>query len=140
MTSLREQLQAVRAERGSLTPETVVEAARPESHPLHSRFEWDDSVAGHEYRKVQAAELIRSVRVTYGKESDGQPKSVRAFVPVRGESPQSVYEPIEEVMQDDFSRRLVLQQCRREWLTFERKFGHLEEFASIVGRGEVRAS
>lgn len=134
MSSLREQLQFIRAERGALTPEVVVEAAKPRTHPLHCRFEWNDKVAGHEYRKVQAAELIRSVRVTYGKESDGQPKSVRAFVPVRGESPQSTYEPIEDVMQDDFSRRLVLQQCRREWLTFERKYGHLEEFALIVGK------
>ena len=134
MSNLREQLNRVRADRGRLTPESVVEAATPEDHPLHSRFEWNDSVAGHEYRKVQAAELIRSVRVTYAETRDGEPKSVRAFVAVRGEAASSTYEPIGEVVEDEFARRLLLQQCRREVAALERKYGHLQEFAEIMGR------
>lgn len=45
---------------GNLTPDAVVEAARPKAHPLHHRFEWDDSVAGHKYRLDQARALIRT--------------------------------------------------------------------------------
>ncbi len=51
---------------GGLKPEVVVDWA--ESHPdsaLHSRFEWDDTVAGREYRLWQAREIITEVRVTY---------------------------------------------------------------------------
>lgn len=131
--SLRDQLDAVRSTQGELTPATVVKAAEPDDHPLHGRFEWNDTVAGHEYRKVQAAELIRSVRVSYGEpRQDGEKKSVRAFVPVRGTDRSSAYEPIEEVVQDEFARKLLLQECRREWESFKRKYGDLEEFAEIV--------
>lgn len=44
--------------------EVVVERARDEGSPLHSYFEWDDSVAGHQYRIVQARSLIRTLTVT----------------------------------------------------------------------------
>lgn len=48
---------------GVLTPAAVVDAARDESHPLHDRFEWDDSKAAEAHRLNQARVLIRSVRV-----------------------------------------------------------------------------
>lgn len=132
--SLRDQLNDVRREFGALTPANVVEAATPEDHPLHSRFEWDDAVAGHEYRKVQAGELIRSVRVSYQQPSGPERRSVRAFVSVRRERAEPSYEPVEEVVANEFSRQLLLNECRREWATFERKYGDLKEFAQIVGR------
>lgn len=54
---------------GVLTPDAVVKAAEPEESPLHDRFEWDDSVAAHQYRIEQARTLIRSVRVVVTSES-----------------------------------------------------------------------
>jgi hypothetical protein len=47
----------------------VVDAARSPSSPLHSKFEWDDAVAGEKPRLYQARTLIRSVRII---ELDGQ--------------------------------------------------------------------
>lgn len=130
MTSLKEQLLAVREQYGALTPENVLQAARPADSPLHSRFEWDDSVAADEYRKVQARDLIRSVRVRYqlpGRE----PTSVRAFVSVPRD-PKPVYEPAEEVAQDDFARKIVLQAMRREWEALKAKYGDFSEFFELV--------
>jgi hypothetical protein len=48
---------------GLLTRPAVEKAARDPRHPFHSQFEWDDSIAGYEYRLIQAGELIRSVTV-----------------------------------------------------------------------------
>jgi hypothetical protein len=50
---------------GRLTPDAVVAAARPEDHPLHEHFEWNDSEAGKRYRIEQARQLIRSVTVEF---------------------------------------------------------------------------
>lgn len=44
---------------GEITGSTVVRLAKMKNCPLHSHFEWDDSVAGHKYRLVQARRLIR---------------------------------------------------------------------------------
>lgn len=46
---------------GPVTPSRLVaEAADPE-HPLHDRFEWDDSAAAHQYRLNQARHVIVSI-------------------------------------------------------------------------------
>lgn len=43
---------------GIIQPVAVVEAASDPDSPLHSHFEWDDSVAGHAYRLAQARRLV----------------------------------------------------------------------------------
>lgn len=131
--SLRGHLDAIYEQRRELTPAVVVDAASKPKHPLHHRFEWDDTVAGHKYRLVQAADLIRSVKMVYVSDKSGD-RSVRAFTAIRPEEQpeRMVYRPTDELLKDDFSRRLILRDCQRELLTIERKYGHLEEFAEMV--------
>lgn len=135
--SLREQLLAVRAEYGSLTAANVLDAARAIDHPLHSRFEWDDSIAAERYRESQASDLIRKVKLTFA-DSSGEPKDVRAFLVVRGDEPTSEYVPTEEVMADPFTSRLILQEFQREWKAFKARYEHLAEFAATI-RQDVAA-
>lgn len=141
MSTLRDHLFAIRdANKGRLTPDLVVDAARPKSSPLHHRFEWNDKAAGEAYRRVQAEQLIREVRVKY-TDPKGKQQSTRAFVASRFDDypDDSNYRPIEEVVADPFAYQVLLQECRREWKSFEAKYRHLEEFASIVN-GEAEAA
>lgn len=121
-----------------LTPEMVVEAARPAEHPLHGRFEWDDAVAGEAYRRVQAADLIRSVKITYATDPQGRDKKVRAFVSIRPEDAPhlSAYRPTEEVIADPMAYRLLLREMDRDWRRFRARYQHLQEFHALVA-GEV---
>lgn len=132
--SLRDQLQAIYNGHGKLTPAIVVNEARDESHPLHTRFEWDDAAAGESWRRQQAHELIRSVRVVYREADEKNPeKSVRAFHAVRSES-EHVYEPVEKIAEDDFARQLLLKDMEREWQSLRRRYEQFEEFLSMVRR------
>lgn len=133
MTNLRDQLLGIRAERGMLTPEIVVDEARPDEHPLHSRFEWNDTVAAEKWRREQAADLIRSVKITYSDKHD-RPAEVRAFVVVRGESPNADYQPTEEAMADPFTSKILLAEFQREWKSFKARYDRLAEFAEIIRR------
>ena len=54
-------LMALKDERGRLTPDRVVDAARDEQNPLHGEFEWDDSIAAQRWRTYQARLLIGAV-------------------------------------------------------------------------------
>lgn len=131
--NLRDHLQRIYDERRELTPEAVEEAARPEDHPLHSHFEWDNNVAGHKYRLVQAAEMIRSVKVVYAENPAREPKEVRAFVAVpRNDSKRMVYRHVTEVLADDLQRRMLLADMEREWRMFERRYSHMAEFADLI--------
>lgn len=75
---------------GQLRPEGVVEASRNPESLLHACFEWDDSRAGEKYRREQAANLIRSIRVLIVRpdEDTGETmkEPVRAFINVISEN------------------------------------------------------
>jgi hypothetical protein len=60
---VRDALAKLEEDGGTLTPQSVVEAAKSPRHPLHACFEWDDSVAAHTWRIEQARGLIRSVKL-----------------------------------------------------------------------------
>ena len=48
---------------GGLTPQRMVDDARPEDSPMHEEFEWDDRIAGEKYRIEQARAVIRHIVV-----------------------------------------------------------------------------
>lgn len=129
--NLRDVLMEIRAKRGALTPPIVVEEAADPMHPLHHRFDWDDSSAAHKYRLQQASQLLR---VRYKHDAGDERADLRAFWVVRDAdgAPTSVYEPTEEVILDDFQRDLMLRQMRRDWQTFKRRYAHMNEFVQEV--------
>lgn len=128
-TSLIEQLEAVREEHGSLTPALLVDLARNPAHPLHSRFEWDDSVAAEKWRLEQAGQLLR---VTF-RPDPSKPADLRAFVAIKGESTStSEYVPTSEALADPFARELLLRQFKRDAQTFHRRWKNHEEYAAVL--------
>jgi len=128
-TTLRNHLQAIRDEHGALNSELVVEVATDPKHPLHSRFEWDDSIAGHKYRLEQAGQLLR---VTF-RPIEGKPTELRAFVAVKGEdSHTSDYQPSEEAFADPFTAEIVLRAMKREAQAFTRRWKDHAAYADTV--------
>lgn len=134
MSDLRAILTYQYQKHGELTPQIVVDEARPETAPLHNRFEWNDVLAGEAYRRVQAAELIRSVRITFSDNKTGERRSVRGFHSLRqaGDSDRGGYAPTEEILQDDLATKLLLRELKREIADLRKKYGHLEEFVTIL--------
>lgn len=133
MSDLREQLRHIYVTQGKLTPHAVVSVAADPGHPLHSRFEWDDAVAGPKYREQQARELIRSVRVVYREPTDTDPaRTTRAFVAPRVPDRPNEYMPAEEVAQDPMLRALTLRQMRREWQDVRRRYAEFDEFWQML--------
>lgn len=132
--SLREHLQDIYDRRGQLTPALVVDEARPKTSPLHERFEWDNRVAGEAWRRQQAHEMIRSVRVVYREATDDEPeRTVRQWHAVRSDDvPDHVYEPAEKVATDPVMREIVLRDMQREWKQLHDRYGAFAEFVDMV--------
>lgn len=132
--TLRGELLSVRQQKGTLTPQNVVDVARDPEHPLHSRFEWDDAVAGEAYRRDQAHELIRKAKIVYEKaDESGPPRLVRAFVAIPTQAGH-VFDPVEEVVEDPFRRQLALNQMERAWKDLYKRYQEFEEFSRMVRR------
>lgn len=108
-----------------LRPSEVVESARPATSPLHDQFEWNNSKAGHEYRLMQARQLIRVTLITkpmtnvnssadWEDEEEAAPERVVHVPGQRDEqqdakSRESVYLRMSDVVKDDdlFTRALT---------------------------------
>ena len=65
---------------GSIQPQAVVNEARPKESPIHPAFEWRVKVAGEEYRKWQARQLVRCVRVVEEPNPARQPDVIQVKV------------------------------------------------------------
>ena len=127
------ELQALYEAHHRLTARMVVDAAEPESHPLHAHFEWDDERAGDQYRLGQAQNLIRSVKRVY-RESDTVQHTIREFysVPTPEEDSGREYRSADDVAENPFTRALVLREMKRDWERMKRKYLSFEEFVELV--------
>lgn len=104
-----QELQRIHEEEGTLKPQFVVNAARPEEAPLHPAFEWNDLVAGERYREVQARSLIKTVQIQSSE--DSQPRDP---VYVNVSRQDSSYEPIAKVVNTpDLFEAAFSQVCGR---------------------------
>jgi len=141
--SVQTELQAIYDKHGVLTPNLVVEEAKRPDHPLHRRFDWDDSVAARRWRLSQAGQLIRSVTVIVERPGASEPIAVRAFVSeteiARGgvieddAAPDAGrYMPVEDVIASDTMRSAWFQSLRRDWERLRRRAGDSQEFAAMV--------
>lgn len=128
--TLRDHLEAIYDKHGELTPEIVVEEARPSDHPLHDHvFDVDVEEAAESWYRHRAHRLIQTVTVSY--ESDGEIRSVRKFHAVQVER-ATVYEPVEKIAATPFLRELTLRNMEREYRMLEEKYGRFKEFVALA--------
>lgn len=111
---------------GCLSAQRLVDVSRPSNAPLHNAFEWDDAIAGEEWRKSQARLIIRSIVVVPDEEKK---EAVRAFFKV-GQSENS-FESLHVIMKDENKRTSLLRNALAELESFRRKYSMLEELATV---------
>lgn len=138
MSVVEKELRAICEEDGGLSPHAVLYRARDEAHPLHARFEWDDTEAGEAYRLIQAAHLIRSVKITVSDPSNKEPVTVRAFVHIprdeaeSEDAPASTYMPQEVVAASPALSAIALRQMETRWKQLRRTYQDHAEFWALV--------
>lgn len=114
---------------GKLMPSDVVEAARPKSSPLHSKFEWDNSEAAEKYRLWQARQLI-SITVEY-LGSGEQASLEKVFVSLTTDRDRGGYRSLVTVMSDEQYRERLLEDALDEMRRFHKKYKELKELADV---------
>lgn len=115
---------------GVCHPAALVDAARPETSPLHELCEWDDAVAGEQFRIAQMRSVIRSVRVV----KDDRPESAPTFVHVRKVDTQGVhngYVQTVRAMDDSELRQQVLADALAQLRGLRKRFASLEELQPV---------
>ena len=116
------------AEEERLNPTELVEVSRPDDAPLHSEFEWDDSVAAEKWREEQASAMIRHLVVRI--EANEQEYPTRQYFMVQREA--NTYEPIHVILKDEDKTAMLLDQAKRELQAFKAKYAGLKELAEVM--------
>ena len=73
------ELERIADKHDGITAQGVVDESTPKDAALHPCFTWDNEVAANEFRKHEARNIVRSVRVVYPDKTDSEP----AFVHIR---------------------------------------------------------
>lgn len=136
---VKTELERIYAERARLTPDDVVEEAADLASPLHHFFEWDNNEAAARFRLIQAAGLIRSVkvRVTRTKGNEEEDLTIRAWVAAHAAAPDledvpDGYMPEAEVRTNPELREALLRQMRRDVTAAQRRYRHLTEYWELL--------
>lgn len=129
---VRREIEAIEAARGQLIPEDVVEEATSRTSPLHGYFEWNNRVAGHEYRLIQARDLIRSVKVEVVTPDDNYKVRQWHSASRAGHSSKVGYVSNEEVVSDPRYVAALERQMQRDLLALRRRYNHLLQFWQIL--------
>ena len=131
---IRKELTAIFSGPSGLTPKSVIEVAKDPRSILHSYFTWDDSEAGRKYREMEAAFLIRRVKVTIDA-SDSTPITLRCFSHIKhlsadgtiDTSRPGAYMPITEAMKNPSALEQIMSNARSELRAFSVKYHQLKE-------------
>lgn len=136
-TTLKTHLQSLCIRhRGKLTPQLVLDDASRKSSPIHHLFTWDDSEAAQQYRLLQAAEIIRRVKVKVHV-SASQTRMVRAYVNIENPADDGlidrkrVYVPVVEALRKAQTRDQVINALHREAMEWKHRAEAYEVFAEI---------
>jgi hypothetical protein len=140
--ALRE-IEALERKSGGVTPDMIVEAARPKSSALHDCFTWDDKMAAALYRNSEARRVLRGF-VFVPTDADLKLEipyftNVRTSEPVEGPrggqdtgTRDDAYVVIKEVANREYMMADMVERGMRRLLTFRTKFGYLTRFQKVV--------
>lgn len=132
-------IKALAEKHGAITAEIVLEEAKKKTSPLHSHFDWNDTTAARRFRLIQAAELIRKIKVEY-LVAENQTVRVRAFhnVTEDDDEPNSkgVFVGLDTALTVDSYRDQLLANCKRDMQAFKAKYAALSEVSSVINAME----
>lgn len=99
-------------QKGSVTPEDIVTAARDEASPAHRYFEWNDQKAAQQYRLEQARYILRVIHVEIAPQ-----ETIRAFHSVHIDEMSSTdrqYVSLKQVQSNDRFRQQIIEGALNE--------------------------
>lgn len=125
-----EELERIEARDGGVTPKALVDESRPPEAVLHPCFEWDDELAAEEYRRVQAAQIIRTVRVVQVSAA-GERQRTPAYVSVPQEDGHRAYVSAARALGAEESRLVVLADALSQLRGLQNRYRTLGELAGV---------
>lgn len=125
----------LRRHRGKIQADKFLEVVAREGkdNPFYDSFLWDDSLAGHQYRLVQARHILRSFKFDYTHKGETKPVHVRRTLHLETdpEKMKTAYVATEVALETPEYKKQLQGQCRREYAQWRAKW------VPLLGEGFV---
>lgn len=124
---IKAELEALKAG-GMIRPADVIQRAKSKKSALHNCFTWDDSEAGHQFRLLQARNLLRVYVLVEANNSI----PVRAFVSLTTDRKNGGgYRAVADVMSDDAMRLQMLRDALTQMRNVQKKYKNLQQLSKV---------
>lgn len=128
-----ERIEKLDKEHGEVTPEILLEDARPEGSVLHPLYEWRDDIAAEKYRLRQSGKILRELVIVEIEHPEvGEIVPVRAFVSVSPGNDKGSYRPTIVALSNEETKKQVFNNALRELNALEMKYKHLVDFPELI--------
>jgi len=112
---------------GELTPQTVLDASRPEDAVLHKLFNWDDASAAEHYRLQQARTILNNIELKVI--SNGQSKQIAVYELIK-DSATTEYKNIQSMSTSDIT--FIKQRTLKEITILRDKLTIYKELSKVT--------
>lgn len=116
--------------KGPITPSRLLREAAKPNHPLHNRFEWDNSKAAHEYRLIQARKIIVSV----SELPEGADRPIQVYVHVPEREGEGEYVRIQSLVQQPERWLLAKGEALRHLASAQESIDGMMEAQRLYGQ------
>lgn len=120
---------------GKVTAQLVVDDSRPDDSMLHGCFEWDDQVAGENWRREEARRLIGNIVTVEVVQKESEPPrevTIRAFSNVNPSIyTEGVYKTTQVAITRPDEAEIILQNARREMQVYISKYRDLVDIRAL---------
>lgn len=122
---------------GNIEGQTIVNWAREhKDSEYYKGLEWDDSIAGENYRVIQARQITSNVIVQDLKDENTNSLSVDSTIPVNTRAFYNVtrgdgYEPVEVIMKDEDKYESLKQEAYKKFLELKKSYQFIVELKPI---------
>jgi len=123
-----QEMERIEALYGSLTPQNILDASRPQNALFNSLFQWDDTIAAEHYRLQQARTILNNIEVSII--SDGQPKQISVYEVIKQPSIPSIYKSINSMDLNDID--FIKTRTLKELTILKDKLSVYKEFSKIT--------
>lgn len=133
-------LSEISEKRGFITPKIVVKDAESKSSPLHSYFDWNDTIAAKRWRIEQAKYLLRTISVTIVSENKPAIRHFFSITPTKEMKTDEirVYVPVSAVMSNKDSRKEVIAYALRELEGWTQRYSQYSELFGVIKEIKAR--
>jgi len=118
-------------EKNGLTPETLLQQAKKRNSNLHELFEWDDTIAGQQWRLQQARVLINEVKVIIDQQEMYAFESVCVQIEDSADTNRE-YKSIYDIKSDIEYKRQVIESAYRQLMYWKQKYQAYSEFSDVI--------